>query len=561
MANKHAPESEKFRRVRHGKLSDASREPSVPPPGGLADASRGSVGSGETAGGASSPSTNANNAGGSEFASGRVAGRTGVPPVGGKSGGAVPPQYGAALSAQGQRTTPREGERCPGGAAARGPTASASREREPGEPSVLATGWRSDPDSPREHFIPVRRDDLLRALTTDLTTTPADAERLRRICQLLEEAYHLVHYRRYRGILETYAPFDPDSDTHCLAESDPAERTRAAAAVCDRLASLLLQANFRKLDREEINEALEAASDWGLRLRVNFAEFERLEVYARGEGVIDRQRRSWRTLFRQRPVEIPVYQRLAIVFRFRPEAEKGSGAKASLTAADGQAAIAAAAPDTGVRIKLFKNIPKYDIEMLLPGVEVRMTWIDRGRILLPTVSGLALTAYKIIRGAIVIAFAGAYGFAGMVGLIIGTLGYGVKSLIGYLRTKDKYHLQLTQNLYYRNLDNNAGALFRIVAEAEEQEMREVMLAYFLLWRDAGPDGWTARQLDEACESFLEKLLGSEVDFEVGDAIRKLEQLRLVDSRPGHRWTAIPLDETYRRLQERWQAFVRELDPQ
>jgi hypothetical protein len=243
-----------------------------------------------------------------------------------------------------------------------------------------------------------------------------------------------------------------------------------------------------------------------------------------------------------------------------PSGSTGSAAGQSTKASSGGTATEEVAPDTGVRIKLFKNIPKYDIEMLLPGVEVRMTWLDRGRIILPTVSGLAMTAYKIIRGAIVIAFAGAYGFAGMVGLIIGTLGYGVKSLMGYLRTKDKYHLQLTQNLYYRNLDNNAGALFRIVAEAEEQEMREVLLAYFLLWRDAGPDGWTAPQLDEACESFLTRLLGSEVDFEVGDAIRKLEQLRLVDSRPGNRWRAISLDETFRRLQERWQAFVRELEP-
>ncbi|MEY4181304.1 MAG: hypothetical protein RLY70_4879 [Planctomycetota bacterium] len=532
MANKHAPETEKFRRVRHGKLHDASREPAT-----------------VVAPSADSPAASSQVQDQAPEGTGVAAPSPASPPV------ASPPSM------------PKTGAAAPGAKAAPAAAAAsmakaapaASRERrEPVEPPILASGWRSDPDSPREHFIPVQRDDLLRALTADLTTTAADADRLRRICQLLEEAYHLVHYRRYRGILATYAPFDPDADTHSLAVSDPAERSRAAAAVCDKLASLLLQANFRRLDREEINEALEAASDWGLRLRVNFAEFERLEVYARGEGVIDRQRRSWRTLFRHRPVEVPVYQRLAIVFRFRDEV--GAGAKASTAAVDGQAAISAAVPDTGVRIKLFKNIPKYDIEMLLPGVEVRMTWLDRGRIILPTISGLALTAYKIIRGAIVIAFAGAYGFAGMVGLIIGTLGYGVKSLMGYLRTKDKYHLQLTQNLYYRNLDNNAGALFRIVAEAEEQEMREVMLAYFLLWRDAGPEGWTARQLDEACESFLLRLLGSEVDFEVGDAIRKLEQLRLVDSRPGHRWTAISLDETYRRLQERWQTFVRELEP-
>lgn len=560
MANKHAPDSEKFRRVRHGKLRDASRDshaPSAEVPAG------GSPVAGDQAGGGPAGVTGRNEDATADLGLDlppssrrptlRPAPQQAQPPsASGAALGVSPTVSPGGFGARSGGGVPREAKpvsRGRGWFRAAVAAMSDSRERrERREPGTLPSGWRSDPDSPREHFIPLQRDDLLRALTADLTTTTGDAGRLRRICQLLEEAYHLVHYRRYRGILETYAPFDPDSDTHSLSVTDPAERTRAAAAVCDRIGSLLAQANFRRLDREEINEALEAASDWGLRLRVNFAEFERLEVYARGEGVVDRQRRSWRTMFRQHPVEVPVYQRLAIVFRFRAEAASG-----------GQA-TAAPPSDSGVRIKLFKNIPKYDIEMLLPGVEVRMSWLDRGRIILPTISGLALTAYKIIRGAIVIAFAGAYGFVGLVGLIVGTLGYGVKSLMGYLRTKDKYHLQLTQNLYYRNLDNNAGALFRIVAEAEEQEMREVVLAYFLLWRDAGPEGWTARQLDAACESFLAELLGSEVDFEVGDAIRKLEQLRLVDSRPGHRWTAVSLDETYRRLQERWHAFLRELEP-
>ncbi|MFO0906274.1 MAG: TMEM143 family protein [Pirellulales bacterium] len=397
-----------------------------------------------------------------------------------------------------------------------------------------------DPHAPLEHFIPVRREDLLQALTADLTTTDADREQLQHICQLLEDSFHFLHYRRYRTLLSDYSPFDPDADTPPLAMDNEAERTRRATALCDKLASLLRQANFRRLERDDIALALEAASDWGLRLKVRFEDFEQLEVYARGEGVLERERRTWRTLFRPRPVEVPVFQRLAIVFRRKVGTEPEAGALE---------------PDEGaVHIKLFKNIPKYDIEMLLPGVQVKMSWLDRGRILLPTISGLALTGYKLIKGALVIAAVSLYGILALLGLIGGTLGYGVKSLMGYLRTKDKYHLQLTRNLYYRNLDNNAGALFRLVAEAEEQELREVLLSYFLLWRDAGVEGWTSRQLDEACEEFLTRLLGTDVDFEVGDAIRKLEHLRLVDPRPGHRWRAISLDEAYRRLREKWQAY-------
>lgn len=396
----------------------------------------------------------------------------------------------------------------------------------------------ADPDAPREHYIPVRRADLVAALTADLTTTAEDEERLQQICKLLEDTFHVQHHRRFRQVLDNDGPFDPDTDAHQLTSVNAAEQTRRAAALCDKLAALLQQANFRRLDRDDIQQALQAASDWGLRLRVNFADFERLDVYARGEGVLDRQRRHWKSLFRRQAIEVPVFQRLAIVFRLRADT------------------VAAAPVECeGVHVKLFKNIPKYDIEMLLPGVEVRMSWFDRGRILLPTISGLALTGYKLIKGAVVVFFAGVYGLLALLGLIGGTIGYGVKSLLGYLRTKDKYQLQLTRNLYYRNLDNNAGAIFRLVAEAEEQELREVVLAYFLLWRDGGHDGWTSRELDDASEAFLRELLGSQVDFEVGDAIRKLEALQLVEPRAGHRWRAVTLDEAYRRLRERWQSFI------
>ena len=44
--------------------------------------------------------------------------------------------------------------------------------------------------------------------------------------------------------------------------------------------------------------------------------------------------------------------------------------------------------------------------------------------------------------------------------------------VWYPYTRDKYRLCLTRNLYYQNLDNNAGVLFRILEEAEEQELRQ-----------------------------------------------------------------------------------------
>ena len=79
------------------------------------------------------------------------------------------------------------------------------------------------------------------------------------------------------------------------------------------------------------------------------------------------------------------------------------------------------------------------------------------------------------------------------------LGYGYKTWYSFQVSQQTYTLQLTQSLYYQNLDNNSGVMFRLLDEAEEQETREILLAYFYLWRYAGDEGWTVSQLNDAVE--------------------------------------------------------------
>ena len=132
-----------------------------------------------------------------------------------------------------------------------------------------------------------------------------------------------------------------------------------------------------------------------------------------------------------------------------------------------------------------------------------------------------------MQGALLAAAVGVYGLLAVMGLVGGTIGYGVRSFYGYLRTKEKYQLNLTESLYYQNLDNNAGVMFRLIDEAEQQEHREALLGYFFLWRQAGQSGLTAGELDGAIEAYLSEQVGRPIDFEVADALAKLERLRLV----------------------------------
>ena len=208
-------------------------------------------------------------------------------------------------------------------------------------------------------------------------------------------------------------------------------------------------------------------------------------------------------------------------------------------------------------MKLFKNIPKADLEMLLPGTRVRMTLFDQGRILVPTLSGVGIALFKLFTKAFATALAGFSGMLGFLILLAGTIGYGVKAFMGYLNTKDKYQLSLTRSLYFQNLDNNAGVFFRLLDEAEEQEFREAVLAWWLLWRQAagGDDGgWTAPQIDRAAEKFLRDRCNLKVDFEIEDALDKLRRMNLIEALPGGKWRAVSATSALYELDRAWDSF-------
>jgi hypothetical protein len=392
-------------------------------------------------------------------------------------------------------------------------------------------------DTPtREHFVPLRKADLLELLCRQPDLTTDDQVGLRQVYRLLEATFHFQYHALLETLKAAYAPFDPDADVSRLDPPSSTDEQRSLDTLFENFSDLLERANFRRLSRADILEALDAMSDWGLRLDVSFEVFERLEVFARGDSTTIRRRRRWQDRFRVREIEVPVYQRLVVIFRLRPHKRLGGNA------------------DTrAVFLKIFKEIPRQDLEMLLPGSRVRMSYLDTAKVWLPTVSGLTMTVWKLLQGALTVAAAGIAGLLAVLGLLVGALGYSAKSLMGYLRTKEKHQLTLTQSLYYRNLDNNAGVLFRLLDEAEEQECREALLAYYFLWRHAGRDGWMQADLDDAVERFLSSVLGRVVDFEVQDALRKLQRLRIVEEGPDQRLHAVPPAAALAELDSAWDA--------
>ena len=238
------------------------------------------------------------------------------------------------------------------------------------------------------------------------------------------------------------------------------------------------RANYVRLTRDEM-EADHAGGE-----RLGRRHGRRLGRLRQGRGVLPRQGArqadaadAGGTAGASDEVDVPTFARVAVIFKQRPHKRLGDDA------------------DThSVFLKLFKDIPQVDVEMLLPGGRIRMPRLDRLKLGGSITSIVAYVAWKLSTFPLVAARAGwrpatlwlLYAPASR-----SSLGYGYKTWYSFQVSRQTYTLQLTQSLYYQNLDNNGGVMFRLLDEAEEQETREMLLGYFYLWRYAGEEGWTA----------------------------------------------------------------------
>jgi hypothetical protein len=385
----------------------------------------------------------------------------------------------------------------------------------------------------REHFVPVRVPDLVDFLAdgkgakADPSPLPEiEAARLRTLADRLTEHFHRTFRVRHQHIKDTYAPFDPDRDTVRIAEPSAADRDRAIHQLFDELRNLLKKANYVELSRAEAEQVMQGSTLWGLDLDVDWTVFDHLLLYYRGDTVGPRSIRRWWKLWIKEVKIVPEFNRLVVILKQRPHRRLGKSADTS-----------------SVFLKIFKDVPQPDLEMILPGTRIRLSKWDRGLIFYPMMSGLAVVLYKLMSEWFgfrdVLAIGGAVSLSWSLAALFA--GYGYRSYASYTGKKTAYNLQLTQSLYYQVIGTNAGVFFQLLDEAEEQEVREAMLGYYYLWRHAQARAMTADELDDRVQKDLERRLGVKVDFEIDDALGKLEDLKLVN-KDGNGYCAVPIEQ-------------------
>jgi hypothetical protein len=371
-------------------------------------------------------------------------------------------------------------------------------------------------------FIPLARGELTELLCAEPALEASERAGVHRLSELLAAHYHFEFDRRFRDLREAYFTFDPDTDNTALLRLSAAERQARLNRLYKDVAALLERAHFRHLGRDEIEPALDRASDWGVRVDVDFSAFEHVAIFARGDAFQTRERRRLRNFYRPEVVEVPVYRRLVLMMKLRDHPR-----------------LPAPVDTHNVLLKVFKDIPRLDVMMLLPGARVRFNLRDRGRIGLPLLSGMAVGFWNVMEHLTQLVETLFLSPNMIWGLAAGSVGYGYKSFYGYLHMRQRYHLALTRSLYFQNLDSNAGVLPRLLDEAESQECMAALLGYWCLWRYAGPEGWTAEDLDTVMDFYLDRYADVSVQCESGGALRRLASLGLAEVDNG-RARAVPL---------------------
>ncbi len=405
----------------------------------------------------------------------------------------------------------------------------------------------------REHFIPVRVTDLVEYLANESgplagqKLTPDEQARFRRFARSVVLHLHAHYHGELRQLEDNYASFDPDADPKPLKKLDASEKAAAQKTLFATFIHMMGRANYTRLSKEEMERVMAGASDWGIDMDIPWDAFDQVEIFIRGKGMSKRFRRNWRNRFRIEEVRVPTFTRVAVMFKQKPHKRLGKEADTE-----------------SVFLKLFKDIPQMDIEMLLPGGRVKMPLFDRLKLGGSLSSTIGYVGWKL--SSFSIGSLGAALFAGSTAALLAlytpvalVLGYGYKTWYSFQVSKQTYSLQLTQSLYYQNLDNNGGVMYKLLDEAEEQETRETLLSYFYLWRYAGDRGWTAAELDDYVELDLERRLNMEVDFEIEDALMKLERAGIVE-KTGDRYRAIPLEAAQDQLDQLWQQYPTRVEP-
>ncbi|XP_074588505.1 uncharacterized protein LOC141844357 isoform X2 [Curcuma longa] len=187
--------------------------------------------------------------------------------------------------------------------------------------------------------------------------------------------------------------------------------------------------------------------------------------------------------------------------------------------------------DRGIYVKHFRNIPMADLELVLPEKKnPSLTPWDWVTFLISMVLGLItlISSFKMPKAGIRIVLA----------IIFSFISYCAKSYFTFQQDIATYQNLITKSMYDKQLDTGKATLLHLCDDVIQQEVKEVIVSYFTLMRGRE---LTEEDLGHDCDKLIRDEFRLNCNFEVHDAITKLEKLGIVTRSDG-KIRPVPLEQ-------------------
>ena len=445
-----------------------------------------------------------------------------------------------------------------------GAEAGSARETAPTRSSEPSIAGDVIPEK-RERFIPITRFALRDRLTRPQAWPPGQAADADRFFLFLDYWRRQTYNAELHELEQSYEPFSPDSDLLMTRQFTEEERRGMQRRVVDQMESLLQRANYTRIDPRDVELILTKESHYGLDLHVDLKAFDELLIFYRGAINRRDQRRTLRKFYRKEEFDVPIFQRLFVLFKLKPievrvrevMAEHRVGrAEAERIVKKLRALIPEGVKDDNIYMKLFKNMPRSDIEMIFPNTRVKFRLFDKIKLGLTSGGafgmGIAGTAGKIAAGGLV-----ATNPVALAGAVAGLGGVALRQAMAFLNQRQKYMVVMAQNLYFHAMADNRGVMIKLGARAAEEDVKEEMLLYAVLAKE------TAHRrdipaIDMAIEQYMLTSFGLNMDFDVEDALERLIRDGIVMEEPDGTLRTLPPKQAALHLDTRWDRLLDDL---
>jgi len=407
----------------------------------------------------------------------------------------------------------------------------------------------------RENYIPISKIDLINDIKAHWTVaTPSDLEAFDRLDRLLAHTLHFEAFERIEELRNSYFYLNPSLQGSRIHPPEQIE---------------LAYSNFRKVLRQSLDRSNFVAintenqlgeterSELGINIKIPSHNYREVLCFARGRISMNPEKRRWYVPFNKKPQPVR-FSDVLLMAAIKPDDKlMTKKQRRELSKQDIRPGA--------VFLKCFKNMNVDDLCSVYPNVRVTLgsrtkLWTYAtafGGLVyfvyksMPTISSLIADFYKftentsaneieLIKDAIE---------AGTVLLVI--VSFLLTQRVKFERKYLRVMRMINDNIYFKNINNNDGVLSYIVGASEEQEYKESLIAYYFLLQSGS--GLSISDLDKTVEEWLQNTYQADIDFEVDDALSKLQRLGITTEDNGC-YRACPIDEALRLLDKKWDSY-------